>query len=139
MQLAKINSEVQAKESRLKANLAEQDNLNKINEAELKRKEANETLDIALEQQRLEQELAQMKAEVDAVVAKAQAISPNLVSALQSFADKALAERVAQSMSPLAILGGKSVADVFSNMLKGTVLGNVLQNTNQFDNEEDDE
>jgi major vault protein len=138
LQLAKINSEVQAKESRLKANLAEQENLNKINEAELKRRQESEELEITLEQKRLEQELAQMKAEVDAVVAKAQAISPNLVSALQAFADKALAERVAQSMSPLAILGGKSVADVFSNMLKGTVLGNVLQNTNLLDNDDDE-
>jgi major vault protein len=128
LQLARINSEVQASETRLRAQLAEQEKLSQINDAELKRRQSSEDLEIALEQKRLEQSLLEMKAEVDAVVAKAQAVSPNLVSALQAFADKALAERVAQSMSPLAILGGKSVAEVFSNMLKGTVLGNVLQN-----------
>ncbi len=137
LQLARIQSEIQTKETYLLAQLTEQDNLTKINDAELKRRQDTEELDIALEQKRLEQNLLEMKAEVDAVVAKAQAVSPNLVSALQAFADKALAERVAQSMSPLAILGGKSVADVFSNMLKGTVLGNVLQNTNVLPDDED--
>jgi len=137
LQIAKIDAEVQSKERRLQAQMAEQDGLGKINDAELSRKKTSEELDIALEQKRIEQNLLEVKAEVDAVVAKAQAVSPDLVAALQAFADKALAERVAQSMSPLAILGGKSIADVFSNLLKGTVLGNVLQNTNLLSHDDE--
>lgn len=75
--------------------------------------------------------MAELKGEVEAVVAKASAISPDLVAALQAFSDRALAEKVATSMAPLSILGGKSVAEVFANMLKGTVLGNTLGNVKE--------
>ncbi len=37
-----------------------------------------------------------------------------------------LAEKMAESMAPLAILGGKSVADVLGQLLRGTQLENVL-------------
>jgi len=60
------------------------------------------------------------------VVQKAHAVSPELVAALQAFGDKALAEKMAESMAPLAILGGNSVAEVFSQLLQGTILENVL-------------
>jgi len=33
---------------------------------------------------------------------------------------------MAESMAPLSIIGGKSIADVFANLLKGTVLENVI-------------
>jgi major vault protein len=125
--LVKIEAEIQTKEKRLLAELTEQDTLNQINQAELDRLKERENLQIELAQQKLAQELEKMKGEVEAVVAKAQAVSPNLVAALQAFADKALAEKMAQSMSPLAILGGKSVAEVLANLLKGTVLSNVLE------------
>jgi major vault protein len=46
---------------------------------------------------------------------------------LQAFSERALAEKVAQNMAPLGILGGNSVADVFAQLLKGTVLESVLR------------
>jgi major vault protein len=125
--LVKIESEIQTRDKRLLAELTEQDTLQKISEAELLREREREALQIDLAKQKLNQELEKLQAEVNAVVAKAQAVSPNLVAALQSFADKALAEKMAQSMSPLAILGGKSIAEVLANLLKGTVLSNVLE------------
>jgi major vault protein len=125
--LVKIESEIQTRDKRLLAELTEQDTLQKISESELLRQREREALQIDLAKQKLNQELEKLQGEVNAVVAKAQAVSPNLVAALQSFADKALAEKMAQSMSPLAILGGKSIADVLSNLLKGTVLSNVLE------------
>ncbi|MCU0447904.1 MAG: SPFH domain-containing protein [Microscillaceae bacterium] len=125
--LVKIESEIQTRDKRLLAELTEQDTLQKISEAELLRQREREALQIDLAKQKLNQELDKLQAEVNAVVAKAQAVSPNLVAALQSFADKALAEKMAQSMSPLAILGGKSIAEVLANLLKGTVLSNVLE------------
>jgi major vault protein len=140
LHLNKIEADIQGKQKALQGNLSEQDVLNQINTAELSRQQAQYELEINTDQRRLEQEISELKAEVEAVVAKAQAVSPNLVAALQAFADKALAEKMAQSMSPLAILGGKSVADVLSNLLKGTVLSNVLtQNNNghlEFDESE---
>jgi major vault protein len=49
-------------------------------------------------------------------------VSPDLVAALQAFSDRALAERMAESMAPLAILGGESVSDVLGRLLQGTPL-----------------
>ena len=38
----------------------------------------------------------------------------------------ALAEKMAETMAPLSIIGGKSVVDVFANLVKGTKLEKVL-------------
>ncbi len=130
LSMAVVQADTAVKFQKSDADVIDQENLNKINQAELSRRKEKQELEIALQQQFLDQELLRMKSEVDALVAKAGAVSPNLVAALQSFADKALAEKVAQSMSPLAILGGKSVAEVFSNLLQGTILANVLDNNN---------
>ena len=130
LSMAVVQADSAVKFQKSDAEVIDQENLNKINQAELSRRKENQELEISLQQKFLEQELLRMTAEVNAVVEKAGAVSPNLVAALQSFADKALAEKVAQSMSPLAILGGKSVAEVFSNLLQGTILANVLDNNN---------
>ncbi len=123
---AKLESEIIMHQRELDADLAEQETLGKINEAEVARRRVEEELKVEIAQVKLNQYLEEMRAEVDAVVAKAQAISPSLIAAIQNFADKSLAEKMAESMSPLAILGGKSIADVFANMLKGTALANVM-------------
>ncbi len=127
--LVKLDMEIQSKQRKLEANLAEQESLTQINDAELARKQKEEELLLEIAQKELNQELEQLQAEVQAVVNKAEAVSPNLIAALQAFADKSLAEKMAKSMSPLAILGGKSVAQVFTNMLKGTKLANVLESS----------
>ena len=74
----------------------------------------------------LEQRLRLLDAEVKALVEKAGAVSPDLVAALQGFSDRALTERVAESMAPLAILGGESVAEVLGRLLAGTPLAKAL-------------
>jgi major vault protein len=131
LNLAQIEAEAQAAKRKLDAQLADQEPLDKINTAELARQKARVDQDLAVTQQRLMQRLEELRAEVEAVVSKANAVSPQLVAALQAFSDKALAERVAASMAPLAILGGKSVADVLAQLLKGTVLENVLAKVNE--------
>jgi len=70
--------------------------------------------------------LEEVRAEVAAVVDKAKAVSPDLIAALQAFGDKALAERMAQSMAPLAMIGGDSIVDAFARLVAGTPLANVL-------------
>jgi len=127
--LTELENEIKLEERKQEAQLHEQDVLSEINVAELEREREKEDLKLEISQRELQQYIAEVESEVKAVVAKAEAVSPDLVAALQAFSDKALAEKMAESMSPLAILGGKSIADVFSNMLKGTNLSKVLQNT----------
>jgi len=126
VKLAELAASASAQQQALDAKLTEQNTLAQINQAELARRKAQQDLELALTQQQLTQHLEQVRAEVDAVVSKAGAISPQLVATLQAFSDRALAEKVAQNMAPLAILGGRSVAEVFAQLLKGTVLEKVL-------------
>jgi len=78
------------------------------------------------EQQALTIEM--LEAEVKAVADKASAVTPDLVAALQEFGDKAMLERVAQSMAPMALIGGKSVTEVLSSLLSGTKLADYFAN-----------
>lgn len=126
LETSRIESEAKRRELNLKAKLADQEPMDKINGAELSRVKAKHDLELAVTDGKLAQRLQELKADVEAVVSKAQAVSPQLVAALQEFSDKALAEKMAESMAPLAILGGKSIADVFSNLLKGTALEKVV-------------
>lgn len=126
VRLAEIEKVIREQEHELQAELSRQENLTQINTAELDRQRAQEEQLLAAQQGKLEQRLRLLKAEVEATVSKAEAVSPDLVAALQSFSDKALAEKMADSMAPLAILGGRSVADVFGQLLKGTTVENVL-------------
>lgn len=127
--VTKLENEILLKEKDLQAQLTQRATFEQLVASELKVKEDTEQLRITLAQAELEQELAKIAAEVKAVVDKAQAISPDFIAALQAFSDKALAEKMAESMAPLSILGGKSVAEVLSNLLKGTVVEKVLQNS----------
>jgi hypothetical protein len=61
---------------------------------------------------RASERCASSSAHVKAAAEKARAFSPDLIAALQAFGDRALAEKMAESMAPLAILGGESVSDV---------------------------
>ncbi|HEY8377891.1 MAG TPA: hypothetical protein VIK91_15450, partial [Nannocystis sp.] len=125
-QLTEIAAKIEVHERQQKALLEEQERLAAIHNAELARKEASAKFELAVQQQKLDQRLRELQAEVDAVVEKAKAVSPDLVAALQAFGDKALAEKMAESMAPLAILGGESVAEVLARLLRGTPLARLL-------------
>ena len=82
--------------------------------------------EIALDKKAQETRLTMLQAEVQAVVDKAKAVSPDLVAALSAFGERAMVEKVAQSMAPLSIIGGDSVIDVLRKLLEGTNLAKQL-------------
>ena len=100
--------------------------LDAVHGAELARKRAESDAENDRERQRVERDLTRLAGEVRAVVEKAGAVSPDLIAALQSFSDRALAERMAEAMAPLAILGGESVSDVLGRLLQGTPAAKAL-------------
>jgi major vault protein len=124
--LAQLEAEAEARQRELEGQQTTQNLQTLMAQATLALEKEKREFAQQVEQQQLDQHLARLRAEVEATVAKAGAISPELVAALQAFSDRALAEKVASSMAPLSILGGGSVAEIFGNMLKGTALGNVL-------------
>ncbi|MBF0226968.1 MAG: hypothetical protein HQK76_16105 [Desulfobacterales bacterium] len=135
LDICRLDSEEKTQKKRLDSKLAEQNALETINTAEIARQKAKFDLDLSVSEQKMNQRLEELKSQVEAVVNKAKAVSPQLVSALQSFADKALAEKMAETMSPLAILGGKSISEVFAQLLKGTVIEKALLKAPHMDGE----
>jgi major vault protein len=93
---------------------------------ELQRTVTKRETEIALDKKAQENKLAFLQAEVQAVVDKAKAVSPDLVAALSAFGERAMVEKVAQSMAPLSIIGGDSVIDVLKRLLEGTNLAKQL-------------
>jgi len=126
LNLSKINSEHEGKLQHLIGELARMEHQKSLLAGEILNMESKHALDNKIAQDKLNQKIQEIKTEVDAVVAKAEAVSPEFIAALQAFGDKALAEKMAESMAPLAILGGKSVAEVLNQLLKGTKLENII-------------
>jgi major vault protein len=133
---AKLDGELDTRKRKLDAERLEQEALDAVHDAKLARSQRSTAFELDTEEKRLAQRLRELEAEVKAVAGKASAISPDLIAALQSFGDQALAEKMAESMAPLAILGGESVVDVLARLLRGTKLANVLQATAADDDED---
>lgn len=95
--------------------------------SELERSKAQTAAELARIQALNAEELAKIKAEAEAVIDKAKAVSPELATALSTFADKDLAGKMAEAMAPMAILGGKSVTEILATLLAGTGLDKYLK------------
>jgi major vault protein len=140
VEMTKLQSQLQLEKERYESQLLEREKAAEMNRLQLVAEKETEALQAEIAQRKLDQRMLEVKAEVDAVVQKAAAISPDLIAALQAYGDKALAEKMAETMAPLSIIGGKSVVDVFANLVKGTQLEKVLQFTKkQMETEELDE
>lgn len=83
-------------------------------------------LQIMLDKLAKDIELHMLEAQVEAVVKKAGAITPDLIAALTAFGEKLALEKAVSAMAPLAIFGGESIADVISRLLEGTSLSKAL-------------
>ena len=97
--------------------------------SQLARERAGAEQRLELEAKTQDQKIKELEAEVRAVVDKAKAIGPDFIAALQAFGDQKIAGDLAKALSPLAILGGESVVDVLSKILKDTAVGDVALKT----------
>lgn len=127
LELARIEAKASATRRDCDLELERQESLNALTASTLQRARLAGEQELELAHQRQQQEIEKLRAEVAGVVEKAQAVSPDLVAALQAFGDRHLAEKMASSMAPLAILGGESVADVLARLLKNTPLEQVVR------------
>jgi major vault protein len=123
-----LAAEAVANAARASNNLANEKAAAEVAALELEQAEATRASELEHQAALQALELAKLQAQVQATVDKAKAIDPAFVAALQAFGDKELAAKLAETMAPLAILGGgkKSVAEIFAELLKGTVLGGQL-------------
>ena len=103
--------------------------LGQIHEAELARKKAVTDAEIARAKELEAIEETKNKAYAETVKEIMGAISPDLVAALTTKSNEDMLAAVAQSMSPYAIAGGESIAEVTDRLLRGTTLESLLEKT----------
>jgi major vault protein len=127
LNMAEVEAAATVTSQKLASEKASQVTRNEMKDADRTQMQADEELKLKIAQEQLKQEIEQLQAEAKALSERAGAISPDLIAALSAFASADLTARAAQAMSPLAIIGGESVVDVLSKLLKGTPLENVMQ------------
>lgn len=98
-----------------------------VHKIQMKKNADQRESQLVLDEKEQQLKLRLIEQEVAAVVAKAAAVSPDLIAALQAFGDKELIAKVSQSMGPLAIMGGTNVVDVLKKLLEGTALAKQLE------------
>ena len=121
-----IKGEIEQDHVRRLALLDMQKQLDEINAAEIAREDSRFGMEIKVARERLQVAVADLEARSTAWVAKANAITPKLVEALQGFGDKESAARVAEALGPLTLLGGDSASGILNNVLRGTSLEGVI-------------
>jgi len=70
----------------------------------------------------VERKIKLLLAETKSSVERANAFSPEIVAALNSFSSRALAREACEALAPIAITHGQSIVEVFDSLVKGTVL-----------------
>lgn len=98
----------------------------KLFDSRLIRVKADNDMTIAHEASLNSETIRLEEASAQAVKTRAEAVSPQLVAALQAFGDKDLAGRLAESMAPLAILGGTSITDAAQKLMQGVGLTSLI-------------
>lgn len=128
LELAQIAAAAKQSAERIANDMKELESRAAMNQVNLAMEAEAEEQKIVFLKQQQEIELAKLDAQVKGLVAKAGAVSPDFIAALQAFGDKAMVEKISEAMAPLAILGGGSVVDIMKKLLEGTPLANVVSN-----------
>ena len=123
---AKSNAAIE--ELKLNNQRGKEELMNQINALQLTRDKSRLDQEVFFKEQNINLSAKELETQVKAMVERAKAISPDFIAALQSFNDKEQLVKIAEAMAPLAILGGESVAEVFSRLLSGTKLEGVFLN-----------
>ncbi len=99
----------------------------KISDVQLQatRKSEEQKLDIA--KKSAEQELARLRGETEEYVKRMDAITTDMIAALQMFGDKLFIEKITEAVGPLALATGVSTVDVFGQIFKGTPFEEIFK------------
>lgn len=94
--------------------------LDEISKASLSRKKGVEEWEMNKKAAELRAEIDKIKAVAEAEVAKSSSIQPGLIEALNGVAKAGVLENVVEHLAPLAIVEGKSVGNVVTELFRGT-------------------
>jgi major vault protein len=94
--------------------------LKDINEADVERTAARQL-------QERTHTISLLQAEINAVKEKAQAVSPQLIAALTTFAQEQVLTEALKSLGPMGVLGKMNMSDMLGRLTEGTVLENLFK------------
>lgn len=92
----------------------------------LEREKAQKEQELALRAKSLEQEAKAKEAYAATVASVIQAISPDLIAAMQANSNAETLQQVSKAIAPLAIAKNEGVAETINTLLRGTSLENVF-------------
>lgn len=98
-----------------------------IADAERVRREKDNDLELAHKKQMLELEATREAAAAEAMRTVLAALGPDLAAALRAQGNQDIVGKIAESIAPYAIAGGKPVSRAVSELLRGTTLESVLE------------
>ena len=98
-----------------------------IADAERARKEKDNDLELAHKKQMFELEATREAAAAEAMRTVLAALGPDLAAALRAQGNQDIVGKIAESIAPYAIAGGKPVSRAVSELLRGTTLESVLE------------
>jgi hypothetical protein len=105
----------------------ERDTINgEIEAKKLERNKAREDQRLEIRNREIEQTTKEKQVYAETVATIMNAVSPDLIAAMQSNSNAETLRSVAESMAPLAIARGESVADTVNTLMRGTTLENVF-------------
>ncbi len=110
-----------------------QEFLDTVASSERTRRQSEAEVDISLKRQRVDLDIKHMTAEADQTRRKAEAITPDLIAALQGISDTDTIEKVAQAIGPLQmlkVLNGAGISEIIGGIFKGSPLGDRLSRFN---------
>lgn len=128
LKLAQLAVTTDAEKASKDADLTLQDTLAKIHEAEQERQKVTDDLEYenSAREQKLRVEM--LAADVDAVVKKYTAMTPDLIAALQAFGDKDFVAKVVQALEPLTTMKQMSTEDALKGIFPGLKLNGAFAN-----------
>ena len=110
--------------------------LDMIHEAQLARDRKADDERISTEKSLAAIEEAKQKAYAETVAKIYEAISPDLVAALQAKANAEMVSGIGNAIAPYAIAGEESISQAVTRLLKGTTLEETLNKLGTFSNKE---
>jgi major vault protein len=126
LSLRKIETTRLDANTKLENKLAEQELLDSILNAEIKRTESSADLKTRISQASLKLRLEELTAQTKAEIERISAVQPDLIAAMQTLGHSELVKSLTENLSPLAILGGTSIAEVGRKLLTGTGLEELI-------------
>lgn len=124
--MAQLEQEAKSLKTQQMVEAEKQTVINISNQAQLDRSKLEYDQELVKQKESLALKLEEIQAETNSLAERTEAVTPDLIAALQRFSDMALVEKMSESMAPMALLGGKSVKEVLSGLLNGSGLEKLV-------------